>query len=189
MKTKSMRSSARSAVLVTALAAAVLAPPTAASATPVTHSGDSPVIAADGLHHSLGSSSQTVGTATWHQEHVAAPGGALARARFLLTGSGADAARMVAAPAAWARSGNQGTAYVTNAGSNTVTPIRTATDTAGTPIKVGSNPFGIAITPNGKTAYVTNLGSNTVTPIRTAANTAGAPIRVGSSPGGIAITP
>ena len=179
MKTKSMRSSARSAVLVTALAAAVLAPPTAASATPVTHSGDSPVIAADGLHHSLGSSSQTVGTATWHQEHVAA-GGALARARFLLTGSGADAARMVAAPAAWARSGNQGTAYVTNAGSDSVTPIRTAANTAGTPIKVGSIPVGIAITPNGTTAYVANADSNTVTPIRTAANTAGTPIKVGS---------
>jgi DNA-binding beta-propeller fold protein YncE len=29
-----------------------------------------------------------------------------------------------------------------------------ATDTAGTPITVGSEPVGIAITPDGKTAYV-----------------------------------
>ena len=144
MKTRNRRSSARSVVLVTALAAAVLAPAAAGSAAPVTHSGD---YAADGLHHSLGSYSQTIGTASWHHEHGAGPGGALARARVLLMGSGADAARMVAAPAAWARSSEEATAYVANDGSNTVTPIRTATNTAGMPIRVGRSPYGIAITP------------------------------------------
>ncbi|MFL5907807.1 MAG: hypothetical protein ACJ75Z_09470, partial [Solirubrobacterales bacterium] len=39
------------------------------------------------------------------------------------------------------------TAYVTNFGSGNVTPIATATNTAGTPITVGDRPAGIAITP------------------------------------------
>ena len=51
---------------------------------------------------------------------------------------------------------NGTTAYVTNFGDGTVTPIDTATNTAGTPIAAGAHPYGIAITPNGATAYVTN---------------------------------
>ncbi len=39
------------------------------------------------------------------------------------------------------------TAYVANFGSGTVTPIRTATNTALTAIKVGAQPVAIAITP------------------------------------------
>ena len=70
-----------------------------------------------------------------------------------------------------------------------MTPIRTATNTAGAPIPVGTGPFDIAITPNGKTAYVLNSAGDTVTPIRTATNTAGPPIPVGNEPFGIAITP
>ena len=67
--------------------------------------------------------------------------------------------------------------------SGTVTPIATATNTAGPPITVGSRPDAIAITPDGKTAYVANNGSGTVTPIATATNTARTPIKVGPSPG------
>ena len=81
------------------------------------------------------------------------------------------------------------TAYVANSGSGTVTPIRTATNTAGKAITVGTCPADIAITPDGKTAYVLNFGSGTVTPIDTASNTAGKPITVGRGPGAIAITP
>jgi len=72
------------------------------------------------------------------------------------------------------------TAYVANAGSGTVTPIATATNTAGHPITTGSEPQHIAITPDGDTAYVANAGSGTVTPITTATNTAGHPITTGS---------
>ena len=60
-----------------------------------------------------------------------------------------------------------------NTAASTVTPIATATNTAGTAIPVGLRPIGIAITPDGKTAYVANDGANTVTPIATATNTAG----------------
>ena len=41
---------------------------------------------------------------------------------------------------------NGATAYVTNNGSNTVTPINTTNNTVGAPITV-STPYGIAITP------------------------------------------
>ena len=68
-------------------------------------------------------------------------------------------------------------------------PDQSLTDTAGTPITVGSEPWSIAITPNGHTAYVTNEASNSVTPINLSNNTAGAAIAVGSTPWGIAITP
>jgi YVTN family beta-propeller protein len=93
----------------------------------------------------------------------------------------------VLAGSAWATSG--WTAYVTNAGSDTVTPIDTATNTAGPAIAVGATPGEVAITPDGKTAYVANFNSATVPPISTTTNTAGAEITVGSSPHGVAITP
>ena len=50
------------------------------------------------------------------------------------------------------------TAYVVDGadhpGWGTVTPIATATNTAGKPIRVGAVPQAIAMTPDGKTAYV-----------------------------------
>ena len=70
-----------------------------------------------------------------------------------------------------------------------MTPIATATNTAGPPIPAGAGPDAIAITPDGKTAYVANSGSDTVTPIETVTNTAGPPIPAGHEPGDIAITP
>jgi YVTN family beta-propeller protein len=74
-----------------------------------------------------------------------------------------------------------------------VTPIATATNTAGPPIPVGSGAVPITITPDGKTAYVGNeghlFGPGTVTPIATATNTAGPPIPVGIGPSHIVITP
>ena len=57
------------------------------------------------------------------------------------------------------------TAYVANQFSDTVTPIDVATNTHGTPIPVGHQPFAVAITPNGKTVYVTTAGDGRVTPI------------------------
>ena len=91
--------------------------------------------------------------------------------------------------------GHGATAYVTNPGSGTVTPIRTATNTALPPVKTGPGPVAIAITPDGKTAYVvkdsfTPRGfSGTVVPIRTATNTALSPVKVGRGASAIAITP
>jgi YVTN family beta-propeller protein len=81
------------------------------------------------------------------------------------------------------------TAYVANFNDNTVTPIDTANNTPGTPIRVGVNPIAIVITPGAASAYVANEGDNTVTPIDTANNTPGTPIQVGNSPDAIAMTP
>src|SRR5437660_756287 len=95
----------------------------------------------------------------------------------------------VVSPASGARPAHPVTAYVVNSSSDTVTPIRAATNTAGKAIKVGHFPDAIAITPDGRTAFVVNSGSGTVTPIRTATGTAGKAIKVGSDPVAIAITP
>ena len=86
------------------------------------------------------------------------------------------------------------TAYVLSStvlggGSGTVTPIRTASNTALKPIAVGQDPRALAITPDGTTIYVTNYESGTVTPIRTATNTALAPINVPEGSFNMAITP
>lgn len=68
-----------------------------------------------------------------------------------------------------------------------VTPIATATNTVGKPIKVGCGPTSIAITPDGKTVYVGSQ-SGTVTPIATATGQPGKPIDI-EYPVAIVITP
>jgi hyaluronoglucosaminidase len=68
-----------------------------------------------------------------------------------------------------------------------VTPIATATNTAGKPIKVGCFPLAAAVTPDGQTIYV-GSESGTVTPIATATGRPGTPIKI-NGPAAIAITP
>ena len=85
------------------------------------------------------------------------------------------------------------TAYVTDSGSNTLTPINLATNAAEPSIVVGPAPTGITITPDGRTAYVvTNptYGYN-VTPVNLTTDTTGTPIPIDAlgGQGGIAITP
>jgi DNA-binding beta-propeller fold protein YncE len=89
------------------------------------------------------------------------------------------------------------TLYVVNPGGvprypdDTVTPIRTATDTKLAPIKLphydASYPYVIAVTPNGRTAYVVEgvqegkPNANSVIPIRLRTHTALAPIPIEAS--------
>jgi YVTN family beta-propeller protein len=82
-------------------------------------------------------------------------------------------------------------AYITNAGDNTVSVIVTATNTVvGSPITVGANPQGVAVTPDGSKVYVANAGDNTVSVIDTVSNmVVGLPIKVGVGPIGVAVTP
>lgn len=91
---------------------------------------------------------------------------------------------LVAARGAWAE-----TAYVADSGSGTLTPIEVSSNTAGNPIKVGSGPTAVALTPNGKTLYVANRSSDTVTPIEVATNKPGPEMKVGLEPDAVAITP
>jgi YVTN family beta-propeller protein len=81
--------------------------------------------------------------------------------------------------------------YVANHNDNTVSVIDAATNTViGSPITVGNDPYGVAVTPNGRRVYVTNRSSNTVSVIDTATNTViGSPIPVGNFPIGVAVTP
>ena len=67
----------------------------------------------------------------------------------------------------------QQTAFVVNSASDSVTPVNLVTRKAGKPIRVGTDPHAIAITPGGGMAYVVNSGSGTVTPIATATRRAG----------------
>jgi YVTN family beta-propeller protein len=87
-------------------------------------------------------------------------------------------------------------AYITNQGSNNVSVIATATNTViGSPIAVGNDPYGVAVTPDGSKVYVTNFNSNNVSVIATATNTVIATIPVGGNnpvgnrPVGVAVTP
>jgi DNA-binding beta-propeller fold protein YncE len=68
-----------------------------------------------------------------------------------------------------------------------LTPTRLSTRKALKPIKIGPQPAGMVITPNGRTLYV--IANNGVTPILTATNRAGRPIRVGVGPGAMVVTP
>ncbi len=79
--------------------------------------------------------------------------------------------------------------YVTDQGNDTVTPIDTATKTAGATISIPGSPAGIAVTPDGTTAYVSSLDNGTVTPFDTGTHAVGTPITTGLWAGGIAITP
>ncbi len=79
-------------------------------------------------------------------------------------------------------------AYVANAGSNTVSVIKTSTNMVVKKVRVGNAPDGVAITPNGSDAYVANFDSNTVSVIKTSTNMVVKTVRVGSGPDGVAIT-
>ncbi len=78
-------------------------------------------------------------------------------------------------------------AYITNAGSNTISVIDTATNTVTATIPVGTNPRGVAVNPTGTMVYVANYDSNTISVIDTATNTVTATIPVGTWPLGIAV--
>jgi len=82
-----------------------------------------------------------------------------------------------------------GNVYVTNAGDNSVTVIRTSDNTVETTIPVSNWPWDVAVTPDGNYAYVTNKSDNAVTVIRTSDNTVETTIPVGDQPRGIAVTP
>jgi prepilin-type N-terminal cleavage/methylation domain-containing protein len=80
--------------------------------------------------------------------------------------------------------------YVSNGGNNHVLVIATATNTlVGSPILVGTVPYGASVTPNGAQVYITNFTvAGTVSVIATATNTVSATVTVGASPFGVAVS-
>lgn len=82
-----------------------------------------------------------------------------------------------------------GTIYVANTVSGTVSVINGPTREIVRTILVGTEPYGIALTPNGKKLYVANARSNDVSVIDTATNSVLRTIpNVGVEPRGLAIT-
>jgi YVTN family beta-propeller protein len=81
------------------------------------------------------------------------------------------------------------TLYVADSGSESIVPVDLSTQTAGSPISVGTDPVAVAVTPSGTTAFAVVAGSNSVVPIDTASETAGTPIQVGDSPSAAAVNP
>jgi len=79
-------------------------------------------------------------------------------------------------------------AYISNAGSNTVSVINIATNAVVATVPVGAFPAGVAVNPAGAFAYVANRDSNNVSVIDTHTNTVvGSPVPVGASPIGVAV--
>lgn len=123
---------------------------------------------------------------------VATPGGA-STTHSTSAGNSSRHAPRVTAPTAFVLS--------TNFGGNKdsyLTPIDTATGTAGGKITLGPNAFGagIAVAPGGKMLYDTVAGSTaggmhpgSLVPVNAVTHKAGKPVKVGVWPNGVAITP
>jgi YVTN family beta-propeller protein len=79
--------------------------------------------------------------------------------------------------------------YVANTASNTVSVISTLTDEVTATIKVGKEPRGIAVSPDGSIVYVTNFQDDTLSVIATATNTVTATVAGGNGPLGVAFSP
>jgi uncharacterized repeat protein (TIGR01451 family) len=56
-------------------------------------------------------------------------------------------------------------------------------------VKVGTNPVGVAVLPDGTEVYVTNMGSNNVSVINTTSGTIVTNVSVGALPYGVSVTP
>jgi YVTN family beta-propeller protein len=70
-------------------------------------------------------------------------------------------------------------AYIANGSANTVTAVNIATRAAVATIKVGHNPTGVTVSPDGTKAFVANNGDGTISVINTATNKVmGAPIKI-----------
>jgi YVTN family beta-propeller protein len=80
-------------------------------------------------------------------------------------------------------------AYVTNEQSGTISAVDLATGAVDTPITVGEQPDGIAITPDGATAYVADFGSSQIVPVTLATGAVGTPIALDNRPSAIALAP
>lgn len=69
--------------------------------------------------------------------------------------------------------------------SETTVPLMRLTTT----IPVGTDPWEVAVAPDGRHAYVANSRSNSVSVIDTVSNSVTATVPVGNSPTGVAVTP
>lgn len=80
-------------------------------------------------------------------------------------------------------------AYVANIGSDDLSIIDLGTASVIKTIAVGSDPDGVAVTPDGARVYVANFLSDSVSVIDTTTNTVAGSIDVGTGPVGVVVTP
>ena len=80
-------------------------------------------------------------------------------------------------------------AYITNGSSNNVSVIDTTANTVIATIPVGSEPSGVAVSPDGSKVYVVDQFADTVSVITTATKMVSATIPVGTYPQGVAASP
>lgn len=93
-------------------------------------------------------------------------------------------------PAGIAFAPDGATAYVLNAGDSTVTPIDTATFTAGPAFSAGVGaPIFVAVTPDGRSIVTAGASSNMLAVISTADTANVKTVPVGGSPQGVAVLP
>jgi YVTN family beta-propeller protein len=81
------------------------------------------------------------------------------------------------------------TAYILNAGDNSVTVINVATNTIVTTITGFSNPQAVSVSPDGSKVYVADYHTDSVSVISTSANTVIAKFPAGIYPNGVAVSP
>jgi gliding motility-associated-like protein len=99
------------------------------------------------------------------------------------TGNSPVTATITAIPA------SVGYAYISNYGNRSISLINTQTNTIAGSIQVGTQPKGIALSPDGSRAYVVNEYSDNVSVINTSTNTVIAAITVDTNPEGVAVSP
>lgn len=81
------------------------------------------------------------------------------------------------------------TAYVVGTDGLYLITIKTATSTAGPPLRVPDDPCGIAFPPTGTTAYVLTCKTGAVLAVNTRTGAIGGAVRVGPVPAAIALVP
>ncbi|MDB5007180.1 MAG: beta-propeller fold lactonase family protein [Mucilaginibacter sp.] len=80
-------------------------------------------------------------------------------------------------------------AYIASYNGNSVSVVNTATNSIVSKIAVGTNPIGVAISPDGSLVYITNQGAGSVSVINALTNAVAATIPVGDYPSGISVSP
>lgn len=88
-------------------------------------------------------------------------------------------------------SGTDSYAYITNRDAGTLSIINLSSNTASAPVAVGSQPEGVAVSPDGTRAYIGNFGSGTVSVVNAATQSVEKAFVVAGGGGvrGIALSP
>lgn len=79
--------------------------------------------------------------------------------------------------------------YVVSEQNGTIQQVDLTTGAVGNTVAVGSQPVGLAVTPDGSTGYVADYGSSEIVPVNLTTGSLGTPIPLSDRPAAIAISP